>query len=104
MKSCKLPSRWVGYFEQASALHGGLASIRQDINISVQNGAVVEVKGVQASFDQLVKVIEYEMHRQYGLIVISQKLKEKNVDIKKVGDRIEDVSDILGNKVIFKNC
>ena len=39
------------------------------------------------------------MHRQYGLIVISQKLKEKNVDIKKVGDRIEDVSDILGNKV-----
>ncbi len=48
--------------------------------------------------DQLVKVIEYEMERQYGLIVIAQKLKEKNVDIKKVGDRTEDVSDILGNK------
>ena len=76
----------------------GLGSIRQDINISVQNGAVVEVKGVQ-QLDQLVKVIEHEMHRQYGLIVIEQKLKEKNVDIKKVGDRIEDVTDILGNKV-----
>jgi glutamyl-tRNA(Gln) amidotransferase subunit E len=76
----------------------GLGSIRQDINISVQNGAVVEVKGVQ-QLDQLVKVIEHEMHRQYGLIVIGQKLKEKNVDIKKVGDRIEDVTDILGNKV-----
>ena len=75
----------------------GLGSIRQDINISVQNGAVVEVKGVQ-QLDQLVKVIEYEMQRQYGLIVIAQKLKEKNVDIKKVGDRIEDVTDILGNK------
>jgi glutamyl-tRNA(Gln) amidotransferase subunit E len=75
----------------------GLGSIRQDINISVHNGAVVEVKGVQ-QLDQLVKVIEHEMHRQYGLIVIAQKLKEKNVDIKKVGDRIEDVSDILGNK------
>jgi glutamyl-tRNA(Gln) amidotransferase subunit E len=74
----------------------GLGSIRQDINISVQNGAVVEVKGVQ-QLDQLVKVIEHEMQRQYGLIVIAQKLKEKNVDIKKVGDRIEDVSDILGN-------
>jgi glutamyl-tRNA(Gln) amidotransferase subunit E len=74
----------------------GLGSIRQDINISVQNGAVVEVKGVQ-QLDQLVKVIEYEMQRQYGLIVIAQKLKEKNVDIKKVGNRIEDVSDILGN-------
>jgi glutamyl-tRNA(Gln) amidotransferase subunit E len=38
------------------------------------------------------------MQRQYGLIIISQKLKEKNIDIKKVGERIEDVSDILGNK------
>jgi glutamyl-tRNA(Gln) amidotransferase subunit E len=75
----------------------GLGSIRQDINISVQNGAVVEVKGVQ-QLDQLVKVIEHEMQRQYGLIVIAQKLKEKNVDFKEVGDRIEDVSDILDNK------
>jgi glutamyl-tRNA(Gln) amidotransferase subunit E len=75
----------------------GLGSIRQDINISIYNGAVVEVKGVQ-QLDQMVKVIEYEMERQYGLIVISQKLKVRNVDIKKVGDRIEDVSDILGNK------
>ena len=75
----------------------GLGSIRQDINISVQNGAVVEVKGVQ-QLDQLVKVIDHEMQRQYGLIVIAQKLKDKNVDIKKVGDRIEDVTDILGNK------
>ena len=75
----------------------GLGSIRQDINISVQNGAVVEVKGVQ-QLDQLVKVIDHEMQRQYGLIVIAQKLKEKNVDIKRVGDRIEDVTDILGNK------
>jgi glutamyl-tRNA(Gln) amidotransferase subunit E len=63
----------------------------------VQNGAVVEVKGVQ-QLDQLVKVIEHEMQRQYGLMVIAQKLKEKNIDIKKVGDRIEDVTDILGNK------
>ncbi|MFL6485047.1 MAG: Glu-tRNA(Gln) amidotransferase subunit GatE [Nitrososphaera sp.] len=75
----------------------GLGSIRQDINISVQNGKVVEVKGVQ-QLGQLVKIIEYEMHRQYGLIIISQKLKEKNIDIEKVVDRIEDVSDILGNK------
>ncbi len=73
----------------------GLGSIRQDINISMQNGAVVEVKGVQ-QLDQLVKVIEYEMHRQYGLMVISQKLKENNVDINQIGEKIEDVSDILG--------
>ncbi|MDQ3717637.1 MAG: Glu-tRNA(Gln) amidotransferase GatDE subunit E, partial [Thermoproteota archaeon] len=62
---------------------------------------VVEVKGVQ-QLDQLVKVIEYEMQRQYGLIVLAQKLKEKNIDIKKIGDRIEDVSDILLNSASSK--
>src|SRR5919108_3112204 len=87
----------LGRFLRASKrVARGLGSIRQDINISVQNGAVVEVKGVQ-QLDQLVKVIEYEIRRQHGLIVIAQKLKERNVDIKKVGDRIEDVSDVLCN-------
>lgn len=73
----------------------GLGSIRQDVNISVQNGAVVEVKGVQ-QLDQLIKVIEHEMQRQHGLIVIAEKLKERKVDAGKVGDRVEDVTDILG--------
>ena len=72
----------------------GLGSIRQDVNVSVQNGAVVEVKGVQ-QLDQLVKVIEHEMQRQHGLIQIAQKLKESKVDVSKVGDRIEGVTDIL---------
>lgn len=82
----------------------GLGSIRQDVNVSVQNGAVVEVKGVQ-QLDQLVKVIEHEMQRQHGLIVIADKLKESKVDISKVGDKIEDVTDILGkaqSKVVKK--
>ena len=73
----------------------GLGSIRQDVNISVQNGAVVEVKGVQ-QLDQLIKMVEHEMQRQHGLIVIAEKLKEKKVDSSRVGDRIEDVTDILG--------
>jgi glutamyl-tRNA(Gln) amidotransferase subunit E len=73
----------------------GLGSIRQDVNISINNGNVVEVKGVQR-LDQLIKVIEYEMLRQHGLIVIAQKLKEnsKSIDFE-IGQRIEDVTDIL---------
>ena len=71
----------------------GLGSIRQDINISVDNGAIVEVKGVQR-LDQLVKVIEYEMLRQHGLILIAQKLK-KDRKPEEIGDRIEDITDIL---------
>ncbi len=72
----------------------GLGSIRQDVNVSVQNGAVVEIKGVQR-LDLLVKVIEHEIRRQHGLIVIAEKLKESKVDVSKIGDKIEDVTDIL---------
>ena len=72
----------------------GLGSIRQDVNISLQNGAVVEVKGVQ-QLDQLVKVIKHEIQRQHGLIVVAEKLKQTKVNVDKVGDKVEDVTDIL---------
>jgi len=84
----------------------GLGSIRQDVNISVDNGNVVEVKGVQ-QLDQLIRVIEYEMLRQHGLILIAQKLKKNNINAEiEIGDRIEDVTNILSkstSKVVKKS-
>ncbi len=71
----------------------GLGSIRQDVNISIKNGNVVEVKGVQ-KLDQLKKVIEYEMKRQHGLLIIASKLREK---ISKINYKVEDVSNIFKN-------
>ena len=76
----------------------GLGTIRQDVNISINNGNVVEVKGVQR-LDQLIKVIEYEMIRQHGLTLIAQRLRKNNntsIEIE-TGHRIEDVTDILKN-------
>ena len=72
----------------------GLGSIRQDINISIMNGSVVEVKGVQR-LEQLTKVIEYEMLRQHALFLISQRLRDKNPQEIEVGEKIEDVTEIL---------
>lgn len=75
----------------------GLGSIRQDVNISINNGDVVEIKGVQ-QLDQLVKVIEYEVTRQHGLTLIAQRLRKHDESIKvQIGQRIEDVTDILNN-------
>lgn len=82
----------------------GLGSIRQDVNVSVMGGAVVEVKGVQ-QLDQLIKVIEHETARQHGLVILSEKLKEKKVSEGSIGDRIEDVTNIMGksqSKVVKK--
>ena len=70
----------------------GLGSIRQDVNVSVMDGGVIEVKGVQ-QLDQLEKVVEYEAKRQYGLLKIAEKIKEK--DIKISNDDVFEVTDVL---------
>ena len=67
----------------------GIGSIRQDVNVSVTGGGIVEVKGVQ-QLDQLEKVIIYEAKRQHGLQLIAKKLesieleslsKDQSVDV-----------------------
>jgi len=73
----------------------GIGSIRQDVNISVMNSGVVEVKGVQ-QLDQLEKIISYEAKRQHGLILIGEKIKKLSITITK-----EDVLDVTE---IFKDC
>ena len=73
----------------------GIGSIRQDVNISVMNSGVVEVKGVQ-QLDQLEKIIGYEAKRQHGLILIAEKLKKLSITITK-----EDVLDVTE---IFEDC
>ena len=71
----------------------GIGSIRQDVNISVMNSGVVEVKGVQ-QLDQLEKIISYEAKRQHGLILIGEKLEKSSITK-------EDVFDVTE---IFKDC
>ena len=57
----------------------GIGSIRQDVNVSVSGGGIVEVKGVQ-QLDQLEEVIMYEAKRQHGLQLIAEKLKKIQFD------------------------
>ncbi len=73
----------------------GIGSIRQDINISVKGGNVVEIKGVQ-KLDQLYKVVEYEYNRQLKLIEISRILNERGVTENDIAEAVEvDITDIF---------
>lgn len=72
----------------------GLGSIRQDVNISLDDGPVVEVKGVQ-QLSQLALVIEYESKRQDGLNQIAKELKKRTIDDSTFIDGITDVTDLL---------
>ena len=69
----------------------GLGTIRQDVNISIKNGARIEVKGVQ-NLDLIEKIIENEVIRQINLLEIANTLKERNAE---VVDEIVDITELL---------
>ena len=82
----------------------GLGSIRQDVNISTENGPVVEVKGVQ-QLSQLPLVIEYERKRQDALNRIANELKKRKIDESRFIDKVTDVTQLLSkssSKVVKK--
>jgi glutamyl-tRNA(Gln) amidotransferase subunit E len=69
----------------------GLGTIRQDLNISLAGGNVVEVKGVQ-KLDLLGDIIEYEATRMQALRRIAQELKARGLRRDYVGSPA-DVTD-----------
>lgn len=54
----------------------GLGTIRQDVNISIAEGARVEIKGVQA-LDLIEDIVRREVERQLNLLFIRQELMER---------------------------
>jgi glutamyl-tRNA(Gln) amidotransferase subunit E len=82
----------------------GLGTIRQDLNVSLPNGALVEIKGVQ-ELELISRVVEYEVQRQLNLIQISIELKKKKGIVDALTQRFSDVTDVFGKtkaKVIAK--
>jgi len=82
----------------------GLGTIRQDINISIKNGALMEIKGVQ-ELELLPLVVEYEVQRQLNLIKISEELKKRGLKEDMLKDEFYDVTEIFKQtkcKVICK--
>lgn len=71
----------------------GIGTIRQDVNVSVEGGARVEIKGVQ-ELGILDKVIEYEVLRQLSLLKIRDELKKKSAEV------LDDVFDVTN---VFKS-
>jgi glutamyl-tRNA(Gln) amidotransferase subunit E len=58
----------------------GLGTIRQDVNVSVAEGARVELKGVQ-SLDDLEAIVREEVGRQVELLDIAETLRERDASV-----------------------
>ncbi len=73
----------------------GLGSVRQDVNISIMNGTIVEIKGIQ-KLDTLGKVVDYEFNRHVKLLELKDLLIKSGLtpDSLEVSDFM-DVSEAL---------
>ncbi|SDE76272.1 Glu-tRNA(Gln) amidotransferase subunit GatE [Halorientalis regularis] len=68
----------------------GLGTIRQDVNVSIADGARIEMKGVQ-SLDDIDDLVRNEVRRQVELVDIADELAERDAA---VGEP-EDVTDVF---------
>ena len=72
----------------------GVGTVRQDVNVSIAQGAKTEIKGVP-DLSLIPKVLEYEAMRQLNLLKIRDELKRRGVA--KLELSIIDVSDVFRN-------
>jgi len=68
----------------------GLGTIRQDVNVSIAEGARIEMKGVQ-SLDDIDDLVRNEVRRQVELVEIADELAERDAA---VGDP-QDVTEVF---------
>lgn len=77
----------------------GIGTIRQDINISIEKGARVEIKGVQ-ELKLIEEIVRNEVIRQVNLLKLRDELESRGAS---VVDEIFDVTEVFegtGSKVI----
>jgi glutamyl-tRNA(Gln) amidotransferase subunit E len=82
----------------------GLGTIRQDLNVSIRDGALIEIKGVQ-ELEIISKVIENEVQRQLGLLKIRNELLNCGIEESDITEDFVDVTTIFKNttsKVLAK--
>ncbi len=72
----------------------GLGTIRQDVNVSISGGAIIEIKGVQ-DLNLMPTIVEYEARRQATLIEIAEELKSRGVSPESLRQEAVDVSEVF---------
>jgi len=91
----------IGQVLRSTKVKRGLGTIRQDLNISIKEGARVEIKGVQ-DLDLMPTMVENEVTRQIKLIEIRDELQRRNAEVM---DEIYDVKELFQrteSKIISK--
>lgn len=89
-QQCRDVAENFGLFFRSFNVKRGIGTIRQDVNVSIREGARVEIKGWQ-DLRTLTKLIENEVERQANLVEVKKYLEKTEA---RITDCI-DVSDIF---------
>jgi glutamyl-tRNA(Gln) amidotransferase subunit E len=83
----------------------GLGTIRQDVNVSIKGGAIIEIKGFQ-QLDMLSKLVEFEAQRQEKLLEIRDTLKTRGIFPKDLKPILVDITGIFAESEskVIKNA
>ena len=85
----------IGQVLRSTRVKRGLGTIRQDLNISIREGARVEIKGVQ-DLDLMPTMVENEVKRQINLLEIREELKKRGAQ---VSDEIYELNHLFQDAV-----
>lgn len=79
----------------------GIGSIRQDVNVSIRDGARTELKGVQ-ELGMIDRIVAYEVMRQVNLIAIRDELNQRgaHVDVSQQPVELTDVFEHTESRLI----
>ena len=72
----------------------GLGTIRQDLNISTPQGALIEIKGVQ-KLDLISRAVELEFQRQNELIKIKDELANRGLREDDIKENLVNVTEVF---------
>ena len=72
----------------------GIGTIRQDVNVSIMNGGIIEIKGAQ-DLGMIKTLVEFEAQRQATLIEIQEELITRGVIADDLEKKLVDVSEMF---------
>jgi len=81
----------------------GLGTIRQDVNVSIADGARVEMKGVQ-SLDDIDDLVELEVQRQVRLLDVAEALRDRDAAVGDVQEVTEVFADTDSGVIAGADC
>jgi glutamyl-tRNA(Gln) amidotransferase subunit E len=81
-------------FRVTGKVKRGLGTIRQDINVSIKDGAIIEIKGVQ-KLNIIQQVVKYEVQRQVELLNIRHELQKAGVKTSHIKKTVHDVTSLF---------